>query len=61
MTAKLRAPGWYRAALFSVLGFGFSVGITALLRSLQHIHPVMEHAVANEASQHRSAHVQEHP
>src|ERR1700730_107338 len=38
---KLRAPGWYRAALFAVVGFGFSVGITALIRSLQHIHPVI--------------------
>jgi cytochrome c oxidase subunit I len=38
---KLRAPGWYRAALFEVLGLGFAFGITALIRWLQHIHPVV--------------------
>jgi cytochrome c oxidase subunit I len=38
---RLRAPGWYRAALFEVLGLGFAFGITALIRSLQHIHPVV--------------------
>jgi cytochrome c oxidase subunit 1 len=38
---KLRAPGWYRAALFEVLGLGFAFGITTLIRSLQHIHPVL--------------------
>src|SRR5947209_2081876 len=42
----LRRPGWYRAALFMVLGFGFSVGLTALIRFLQHQHPVFDpHAV----------------
>jgi cytochrome c oxidase subunit I len=43
---KLRAPGWYRAAFFDVLGFGFAVGITVLIRALQHQHPVLDgHAV----------------
>ncbi len=38
---RLRAPGWYRAALFEVLGLAFAFGITALIRWLQHIHPVL--------------------
>jgi cytochrome c oxidase subunit I len=38
---SLRRPGWYRAAMFEVLGLGFAFGITALIRSLQHIHPVI--------------------
>ena len=32
LSAKLRAPGWYRAALFEVLGFAFGFGITVLIR-----------------------------
>src|SRR6201996_3241166 len=44
--AKLRAPGWYRAALYDVLGFGFAVGLTALIRFLMHQHPVFDpHAI----------------
>ena len=39
---KLRRPGWYRAALYSVLGLGFAVGITVLIRWLQHQHPVVD-------------------
>src|SRR2546423_642809 len=39
---KLRAPGWYRAALFEVLGFGFSVGLDVLIRWAQHQHPVID-------------------
>jgi cytochrome c oxidase subunit 1 len=39
---KLRAPGWYRAALFEVIGLGLAFGITALIRSLQNIHPVVD-------------------
>src|SRR5437868_3231625 len=40
--AKLRAPGWYRAALYDVLGFGFAVGVTVLIRWLQHQHPIVD-------------------
>ena len=28
MAAKLRAPGWYRAALYDVIGFAFAFGWT---------------------------------
>src|SRR5437588_2546140 len=42
LPAKLRAPGWYRAALFSILGLGFAFGLTALIRALQHQHPVVD-------------------
>ena len=40
--AKLRAPGWYRSALGSVIGFAFAVGLTVLIRSLMHQHPVID-------------------
>jgi hypothetical protein len=40
--AKLRAPGWYRAALFDVIGFAFAFGLTALVRWLMHQHPVID-------------------
>ena len=40
--AKLRAPGWYRAALFDVLGFAFAFGLTTLIRWLMHQHPVVD-------------------
>jgi hypothetical protein len=40
--AKLRAPGWYRAALFDVLGLAFAFGLTALIRFLMHQHPVID-------------------
>jgi cytochrome c oxidase subunit 1 len=39
---KLRAPGWYRAALFDVLGFGFAFGLVVLIRWLMHEHPVVD-------------------
>ncbi len=43
---KFMRGGWYRAALFDVLGLGFAVGITALLRFLNHQHPVIDpHAI----------------
>ena len=42
LPAKLRAPGWYRAALFDVLGFGFAFGLTVLIRWLMHEHPVVD-------------------
>jgi cytochrome c oxidase subunit I len=38
---SLRRPGWYRAALFELLGLGFAFGITALIRWGQHIHPIV--------------------
>src|SRR5690349_13523171 len=40
--ARLRAPGWYRGALYSVLGFAFSFGLVALIRFLMHEHPVID-------------------
>jgi len=40
--AKFRAPGWYRAALYDVLGFGFAFGLTVLIRWLMHEHPVID-------------------
>src|SRR5437660_1171627 len=39
---KLRKPGWYRAALFDVLGLGFAFGLTVLIRWLMHEHPVID-------------------
>jgi cytochrome c oxidase subunit I len=38
---SVRRPGWYRAALFELLGLGFAFGITALIRWGQHIHPIV--------------------
>ena len=44
--AKLRRPGWYRAAVGDVIGFAFAFGLTALIRFLMHQHPVVDgHAV----------------
>src|SRR5690242_19663110 len=44
--AKLRAPGWYRAALFNVIGFAFCFGLVVLIRWLMHEHPVLDgHAI----------------
>src|ERR1700753_2532133 len=40
--AKLRAPGWYRAALFDVIGFGFTFGLVVILRWLRHEHPIID-------------------
>src|ERR1700744_1635172 len=40
LSAKLRAPGWYRAALYDVLGFAFAFGLVVLIRWLMHQHPV---------------------
>src|SRR5664280_1934323 len=46
LPARLRTPGWYRAALYDVLGLAFAVGITALVRFLMHQHPVVDgHAI----------------
>src|SRR5205085_7536919 len=39
--------GWYRAALFSVLGFLSSFGVTVLIRWAMHQHPLIDgHAIA---------------
>ena len=46
IATRLRTPGWYRAALFDVLGLGFAVGLTVLVRWLMHQHPVVDgHAI----------------
>src|SRR5262249_19598869 len=42
LPAKLRAPGWYRAALATALGFGFSFGLVVLIRVAMHEHPVVD-------------------
>ncbi len=43
---SLRRPGWYRAALFEVVGFAFAFGLTVLIRALMHEHPVIDgHAI----------------
>ncbi len=42
IAAKLRAPGWYRAALFDVFGLAFSIGLDVLLRWLMHYHPILD-------------------
>ncbi|GAC1318490.1 MAG: cytochrome c oxidase subunit I [Thermoleophilaceae bacterium] len=41
MAAKLRAPGWYRAALSIPIGIGFGFGLVVLLRALQGSHGVI--------------------
>src|ERR1700759_3830969 len=42
LSAKLRAPGWYRAALYDVMGFAFAFGLTVLVRWLMHQLPVID-------------------
>src|SRR6202046_5445030 len=42
LPAKLRRPGWYRAALCDVIAFAFAFGLTALIRFLMHQHPVID-------------------
>jgi cytochrome c oxidase subunit 1 len=41
MTAKLRAPGWYRAGLFLLLGIAFAYAITLAGRAIFGDHPVL--------------------
>jgi cytochrome c oxidase subunit 1 len=42
MTARLRAPGWYRAALWVVIGIAFAYGITLLIRGLYGWDPILD-------------------
>ncbi len=42
MTAKLRAPGWYRAAWMFPLGIAFSYGLVILLRTAWGNDPVLD-------------------
>ena len=46
LPAKLRAPGWYRAALFDVIGFAFGFALTCVIRIAMRQHPVVDpHAI----------------
>jgi cytochrome c oxidase subunit I len=38
MTAKLRAPGWYRAAAFVAMGLAFSYVLVGVIRTAMHFH-----------------------
>src|SRR6266516_4325052 len=40
--AKLRAPGWYRALLSLVIGFGVGMGIDVAIRALYGWHPLIK-------------------
>jgi cytochrome c oxidase subunit 1 len=42
MTARLRAPGWYRAGLFTLIGLAFSVGLNVGLRALFGYDPLID-------------------
>src|SRR3989440_5050362 len=42
MAARLRAPGWYRAALGSPIGFGVGMGIDVAVRALYGWHPLID-------------------
>jgi cytochrome c oxidase subunit 1 len=41
MTAKLRAPGWYRAGLFILLGVAFAYAVTLAGRAIFGDHPLL--------------------
>ena len=41
MAARLRAPGWYRAALGLPAGFGIGMGIDIAIRALYGWHPLV--------------------
>ncbi|MEA2388449.1 MAG: cytochrome c oxidase subunit, partial [Thermoleophilaceae bacterium] len=50
MAARLRAPGWYRAALSLPIGFGIGAGIVTLVRALYGWHPIWDgNAIATVA------------
>jgi len=42
MSARLRAPGWYRAALFIVLGIAFSYALSIGARAALGYDPVLD-------------------
>src|SRR6266516_7637589 len=42
MAARLRAPGWYRAALGLPAGFGIGMGIDVAIRALYGWHPLVD-------------------
>ena len=42
MSARLRAPGWYRAALFIVLGIAFSYALSIGARAALVYDPVLD-------------------
>ena len=42
MSEKLRAPGWYRAGLFIVLGIAFSYAVDIGARAALDYDPVLE-------------------
>jgi cytochrome c oxidase subunit 1 len=42
MPAKLRAPGFYRAGLFSAAGLAFAYGLTTSVRALYGWHPILK-------------------
>src|SRR2546421_1100900 len=42
MAARLRAPGWYRAALGLAIGFGVGMGIDIAVRALYGWHPLID-------------------
>src|SRR3989442_652934 len=42
MAARLKAPGWYRAALGLIIGFGVGMGIDVGLRALYGWHPLVD-------------------
>ncbi|MEA2449408.1 MAG: cytochrome c oxidase subunit, partial [Thermoleophilaceae bacterium] len=40
--ARLRAPGWYRAALGILIGIAFGFGLDVLIRALYGWHPLID-------------------
>jgi cytochrome c oxidase subunit 1 len=48
LLSRLRAPGWYRAALFMVLGLGLAFAITTIIRAA-YGHPTYAHIVDGHA------------
>src|SRR5215204_4413551 len=42
LTRRLLAPGWYRAAIGTAVGFGFGLGLVVLIRSLYGWDPIVD-------------------